>query len=278
MQLQIITIYVVCDTYLKQQGHREHPQARMTKADVMTTALVAAWRFHGNLRWACETLRDEGYIPAMLGESRVNRRLHTVSYDDWQGVLPMLAQQRLETTFVIDSCPVPVCQAVRAPRRKLYHAPNAALAGDAYKGYCAAKDEWDYALKGHVVVDASGRPVEVLPLCGCSADRTGMKEMTSDLPDGAELYGDKAYHDDSYEEPLQQEQHLTLLPIRKSNSKRPHKAETAARIRRVRKRIETTFSQINSWLARRIAAVTDAGFESKIMATFVAYAIVGVAS
>ena len=278
MQIQIITIYVVCDTFLKQRGHRDHAQAQMTQAEVMTTALVAAWLFAGNHRHACDLLREQGYIPAMLGESRFNRRLHRITYDDWQGVLTLLARQYAATTFVIDSCPVPVCQPVRAQRRKLYHDPNAAIAGDAYKGYCAAKDAWYYGLKVHVVVAASGRPVEVLPLCGCSADLTGMKEMTLDLPDGATLYGDKAYNDYGYEERLQTERKLTLLPIRKDNSKRPHEPDVATRIGKGRKRIETTFSQINAWLARRIAAVTDAGFESKVMATFVAYAIVGVAS
>jgi hypothetical protein len=38
------------------------------------------------------------------------------------------------------------------------------------------------------------------------------------------------------------------------------------------------FFTANLRLTRRIAAVTEAGFESKIFATFVAYAILGVAS
>ena len=53
MQLQIITLYCVCDTYLKHNGHQDDPQARITQAEVMTTALVAAWFFAGNLRLAC---------------------------------------------------------------------------------------------------------------------------------------------------------------------------------------------------------------------------------
>ena len=110
----------------------------------------------------------------MPGESRFNRRLHQVTYAHWQGVLSRLARQTPADTFVIDSCPAPVCQAVRGKRRRLYHDPNVAIAGDAYLGYCAAKDLWYYGLKVHVVVTASGRPVEVLPLCGCSADLVGM--------------------------------------------------------------------------------------------------------
>lgn len=278
MLLQIITFYVVCDTYLKQSGHQDHPQVRLTQAEVMTTALVAAWFFAGNLRQACAYLRESGLMPGMGSESRFNRLLHRIGVEDWQGILTLLASRMVQDTFVIDSCPFPVCQWVRGARRHLYRDPNKAIAGDAYLGYCAAKDFWYYGLKVHVVVAANGCPVEVLPLCGCSADLVGMQELTLDLPVGATLYGDKAYNDYAYEETLQETRSLTLLPIRKDNSKRSHSAAVAAQIRQVRKRIETTFSQVTAKFTRRIAAVTEACFESKIMATFVAYAILQVAS
>jgi hypothetical protein len=84
-------------------------------------------------------------------------------------------------------------------------------------------------------------------------------------------------NDYGYKERLK-EQQLTLLPIRKRNSKRPAPSELTAQISRIRKRIETTFSQVSTRLARRIAAVTEAGFESKVFATWVTHAIVGVAS
>jgi hypothetical protein len=98
------------------------------------------------------------------------------------------------------------------------------------------------------------------------------------LPTGASLYADKAYTDYGYEDTLQEEGDITLLSIRKSNSRRPHAPERKERLSKVRKRIETTFSQIMARLARRIHTVTPACFESKVMATFVAYAILGVAS
>ena len=40
-----------------------------------------------------------------------------------------------------------------------------------------------------------------------------------------------------------------------------------------RKRLETTFSQVTDRLLRRLHAVRPAGFESKVMAVFVAFAI-----
>jgi Transposase DDE domain len=273
MLLEIITLYCVCDEYFKQSGHQDNPQAQMTSAEVMTTALVAAWFFAGNLRTACAFLKEAGHIPAMLEESRFNRRLHRIAPAHWQGVLSLLAARDGADTFAIDSYPVAACHLKRASRCRLYQD-----AGKAYFGYCAAKEEYFYGLKAHTVVTASGRPVEVLLLCGCSADLTGMKEMALALPEGATLYADKAYTDYAYEDQLQADHKIALLPVRKRNLKRQHAEEVAKELSRARKRIETTFSQISARLARHIHAVTAACFESKILATFVAYAILGVAS
>lgn len=47
MQVEIITIYVICDDYLKGMQYPDDAQADMTTAKVMTTAVVAA-RFFKN--------------------------------------------------------------------------------------------------------------------------------------------------------------------------------------------------------------------------------------
>ena len=59
--------------------HKEHPQAKMSDAEVMTAALVAARYFGGNQQTACAVLKTLGYIPNMLGHSRFDRRLHRIS-------------------------------------------------------------------------------------------------------------------------------------------------------------------------------------------------------
>ena len=268
MHLPCVTFYQVCEAYLLHIGFVDDPQARMTTTEVLLTALVAAWFFGNNLRLACQALKDSGLVPCMLSESRFNRRWHKVKDRHWQAMLTLLSEQHPDDTYVIDSCPMPVCHNQRAKRCRLYQD-----AGGAYWGYCAAKEAYFYGLKAHVIVTATGRPVEVLLWCGCSADLTGMKERTLSLPAGAVLYGDKAYTDYDYEEPLQSQRNITLLPIRKSNLKRQHAPDLAKSVRRGRKRIETTFSQITAKLPHRLRAVRPSGFESKVLALFVAFAI-----
>lgn len=268
MHTQIMTFYRACDAYLQHKGFVDDPQARMSTVEVMLTALVAAFFYANNLRLARLALSESGLVPYMLSESRFNRRWHKIKAEDWQEVLTLLAERHPQDTFLIDSCPFPACHNRRAYRCRLYQDE-----GNAYWGYCAAKEEYYYGLKAHVIVTASGRPVEVLLLCGCSADLTGMKELTLALPAGARLYGDKAYTDYTYEEQLLKEKQIAFLPIRKSNHKRQYAKEVAQRVSKTRKRIETTFSQITAKLPRRLHAVRPAGFESKVMALFVAFAI-----
>jgi len=120
--------------------------------------------------------------------------------------------------------------------------------------------------------------VEVLLLCVCSAELTGRKELALDLPEGTTLYADEAYTDYDYKDQLQAERKIAYLPVRNSHLKSAQHSETVAQqLSKTRRRIETTFRQITARLARRIHAVTADCFESKILATFVAYAILGVA-
>ncbi len=268
MHSECIRFYRVCEEYLRQKGFQDDPQARMTTLEVLLTALVAACCFANNLRLARKMLAASGLVPYMLSESRLNRRWHKLSLQDWQGILSLLAKQDPEETYLVDSCPMPVCHNQRAKHSRLYQDENRA-----YWGYCAAKQEYYYGLKAHVIVTGSGRPVEVLLLCACSADPTGLKEMQLDLPEGSHLIGDKAYTDYAFEEQLLRERQIRLLPIRKGIHKRQHAPELAQVMKRARKRIETTFSEIAARLPRRLHAVTPAGFESKAMASFVAYAI-----
>jgi len=214
-------------------------------------------------------------MPHLLSESRLNCRLHRFTLQEWGAVLTCLSESSSDKTFLIESCPVPVCRLKRAFRGRLspFEKEN-----PAYLGRCYAKEETYDGLKAHTVTTASGRPVEVLLLCARSHDLTGMKELALSLPKGATLYADKAYNDYEYEAQLAQEKSLTFQPLRKTNSKRPHPQELAQTIAKARKRIETTFSGINTLLPRRIHAVTPQGFEIKVIATFVAYAILGVAS
>lgn len=78
MDLTIVVLYTISDDLLISIGHKEHPQAEMSDAKVITAALVAARYFGGNQQTAGAILKTLGYILNILGHSRFNRRLYRI--------------------------------------------------------------------------------------------------------------------------------------------------------------------------------------------------------
>jgi hypothetical protein len=114
------------------------------------------------------------------------------------------------------------------------------------------------------MVTAEGQPVEFFLTPGSWADITGLKWFDFDLPAGAEVFADKAYNDYRVEEALA-ELGISLLPIRKKNSKRPYPPWLAAWVSTHRKVVETVGSLLQRRLPKSIHAVTAAGFEMKVV-------------
>jgi len=272
MQDKIITIYCLCADFLIVYGQKDDPQATMSTAEVMTTVLVATWFFSGNQEYARLFLKEHGYMPTMLSKSRLNRRLHQIPDTLWQALFALLAaihkQTNTEQDYIVDSCPVAVCDNIRIRRCKIYQ-------NEEHRGYCASKRRYFYGLKAHLLVTATGKPVEVVLTPGATADMPGLRSLFLDLPEGADLYGDKGYTDYEWEDLLLALGNIELTAARKKNSKRPHAGHIGYLCQVIRKRVETTFSQITAHLARSIHAVTPRGFELKVFLTILAYSILG---
>jgi hypothetical protein len=265
MEAIAIVAYVVCDDTLKLLDIKDDVQTRMSTAEIMTTAIVAAVEFSGNLEKARKALKNRYYIPHMLSKSQINRRLLRIKTDTWNAVMKTLNSSSEQREFIVDSYPVSACKITRSLRRKLY-------ADKEYVGYCAAKKEYYVGLKAHVVMDIAGLPVETLFLPASYADITGLKQMNLSLPRNSSLYGDKAYNDYDFEDQLVQTSQIHLQPIRKKNSKRRGGGFLAAIRKRKRRLIESAFSCIEKLMPRSIHAVTQAGFEMKAMLFVIAYA------
>lgn len=205
----------------------------------------------------------------MLSKSRFNRRLHQIPDEIWQTLFWIFSQafQTLNPSqrYVIDSFPVPVCHNIRIRRCKIYQ-------NEAYRGYCAAKKQYFYGLRIHLVATAEGQPVEFLLVAGSTHDCEVLKRFALQLPEGAELYGDAAYTDYEYEELLAEAAQIRLLPMRKQNSKRPFSGCVRYLQQKVRKIVETVGSQLNQLMPHSIHAVTGRCFELKVGLFVIAFA------
>jgi hypothetical protein len=157
--LFIITVHVIIDDMMLQLGHTDHCLSRVTDAEIVTIAVVAAKYFHNNHERALWVMTKLGYLSAKLSTSRFNRRLHKLS--DW---LPLVIDTlgellRNGEVYIIDSMPVPVCRRARAS-----HCHK--VRGRVYCGYCAAKREKFFGFRLHLICTPAGVPVSFASLPG----------------------------------------------------------------------------------------------------------------
>lgn len=271
MPEKIITIYCFFDEFLQAAGHRDDPQARLSTAEVMTIALVAAEFFTGNQQAALDFLASHGYI-APFSKSRFNRRLHRIPETLWQFALFVLAQmhQKMnpDQVHVVDTLPVPVCHNIRIRRCKLYR-------NETFRGYCPSKKQYYFGVKVCVIVTEAGEPVELVLVPGSTADISALRCMDLNVPEGSEIFGDSGFLDREFEAALDEEADLRLVVPRRSNRKDQLDGCLEYVCRLCRKRVKTTFSQLSERLARSIHAVRPRGFELKILLTVLAFSLVG---
>ena len=95
--------------------------------------------------------------------------------------------------------------------------------------------------------------------------------MEIDLPENSILYADAAYLNKEIKHRLQADKGIDIKAATRKNSIEKNSEQVAQEINKYRKRIETSFSCINAFLARRIQAVTQKGLLLKILLTIIAF-------
>jgi len=190
MDATIITIYCLCEDFLKAMPHRrDDPQTRLSTAEVMTIPLVAATFFGGNIDQTRRFLHEYGYMKKMISKSHLNRRIHRIEPALWRVLFELLARVFVERndpdqTYAVDSLPVPVCDNIRICRCRLYPLVEGEEGHDGtpknkkpFRGYIASKRRYFYGLRVHLVVTGAGEPVEFALAAGSVADVTVFKEL-----------------------------------------------------------------------------------------------------
>lgn len=236
-----------------------NPHRRLTDAQVLTTALVAARYFGGNLVLG-QRYMEQHWGQNALDKSGFNRQLHALT-DTLLGLFAtfgqLLKDLHTDARYVIDSFPVAVCHNTRIGRCKL-------LTGKTYHGRCASKRQWFYGFKVQVVATSDGVPVEFYIHAGREADVTGLRALPLDLPAGSILYTDAGYTDYVAEDVFEEATGNRQQSARRGNSKRAHHPAQNFLIQHFRKGIETAFSQLTARFPKQIHAVTAEGFALKI--------------
>ena len=105
-----------------------------------------------------------------------------------------------------------------------------------------------------------------------SADISGLKTLSLNLPKNSIWLGDKAYNCYELEDQLIEVEEIKLLVKRRSNQKRQNSFEENSLLKK-RNFIETVFSSMISRMPRHIQARTEKGFCLKVQFFILAYMV-----
>jgi hypothetical protein len=135
-----VAIYCFIDDLLKKtQNISIDKRKKLSDAQVITTVIISAKYFYGNQHAACIYMRDHWGFN-MPDKSNFNKILHSVSNlisQLFYHLSAIFKYLNLESMYIIDSFPVPVCKNIRISRSKL-------IKGEEFRGYNASKKEYFY--------------------------------------------------------------------------------------------------------------------------------------
>ena len=265
---KITALYCIVDDLLKALRHHEDKRARVSDAEVITTAFVSMLYFGGHWDNARRLMKLKGYIPLMLDKTRFCRRLHRLSdllmalfYQMGQYIKDMAGASE----YLLDSFPVAVCDNVRRRRCKL-------LKGKHFHGKHSAMGRYFYGVRVQLLT-IQGIPVEFILVPGAENDSVSLRKLPLQICPESSVYMDAGYTDYRAEDDAFEAEGIILKVGRKSNSTRKDPPYMTYLKQRMRKNIETTISVLKSKMLRHIHAVTTKGFLLKVALFVIAYQI-----
>lgn len=258
---KIIAIYCFVDDFLKGIEHYEPKGRRLSDSELITTTIVSALYFGGHWDHARGFMKVSRLMPGMLDKSRFCRRLHSIEpllckmFFELGQYLKMIAGA---SDYLIDSFPVAVCDNMRISRCKL-------VKGKQWRGRHSSMRRYFYGVRVQVLTTADGIPVEFCFVPGNENDVQALKKLPMTVAPESNIFSDSAYTDYGAEDDMLEADGVKMMVQRKSNSKRPDQPHIVYLKNYMRKRIETTFSEIKALFLRKIHAVTFKGFLIKVL-------------
>lgn len=257
--MYIVTTYVVLDDSLKQMAFEDDGRVRLTAAEILTVAVIAARYFQNHHERALQVMIQLGYIGSM-SLSRFNRRLHQLLGSLRRLMMQVRQPVAASKLYLVDAFPLPVCQRVRQRRCRK-------VSGEAFVGRCEAKQQWFFGYKLHWCCDAAGVPLAFTLRPARRHERSAVSRLLSHLPAGAIVVGDGSYV--SHKRSLFWQQRGIRLVAKRYGRMSPNTDDEQAWLAS-RQRIETVHSQLESMGLQRLRACTRSGFCLKVMCSLLA--------
>lgn len=239
----IISVFCWVDAQLAEilQGRKLRSRGfdpRLSDSEVITMEIVGAFLGHTGDEAIWEYFRRHwlAWFPALGCRTTFSRQAANL----WR--VKQLLHERLVAELgadtadghVIDGFPIQVCHRVRAPRSRI-------LTAESDYGYCAAKKEYYYGLKGHLLIDRRGVVTGITVTAATVDERDAAYEVLTVI-EGI-LLGDKGFIRPQFKADCEAMGIDLQTPVRRNMTERRPKGWLRF-LRRFRKRIETVISQL----------------------------------
>ena len=171
--------------------------------------------------------------------NRTKRNLHAVIKEIREYISEYI-QAYSNNIRIIDSMPIPVCEFGRAHFSKCFK-------GEASYGRCPSKKQTYFGFKFHALTTVDGFLTDYVITPANIDDRNTVWDLC-DKYNSISIIGDKGYVNKRLTPELKGERDINLLFLKRDNSKDNYPKEIRQLIFKIRRRIETSFSQLTEQL------------------------------
>lgn len=272
----ITVIFVIVDDIynkhillsIKNRLHKDI--AILSDSEIITISIVGqllsidserAWVSYVN-----KNLKD--LFPKMCERSRFNRtRRNLLSViEEISKQLNLIVSSFSSINRIVDSFPLPVCKFGRAHFHKTFKGYGADY------GICASKKDTYYGYKVHAMTTFYGYITDFVITKASIDDREALWDLVDNYDTPLLVIGDKGYISQSLSTQLKSEKNITLIYMKRNNSKEAYPKWARKMIFKIRRRIETTFSQLSEQLnAQVVRAKSFWGLKTRLQTKILAY-------
>ena len=274
-ELMTIIFVIVDDLYegvtptsIKKRKNKE--RAKLSDSEIMTIALTGELMgIDSETAWYNFTKKNyRELFPKMCDRTRYNRTRR-----DLAGVTEMVRKRLneiMEDYFsldrLVDSFPLEVCEFGRANLCRAFWGE------DADYGRCVSKKKTYFGYKVHNLTTPEGYITDFAITPASTDDREPLLDLACRRGYHYNLFGDKGYIDDDLTDFLFEHRNISLFSIKRKNAKEPYPAMIGRTIFKMRRRIETTFSQLTcQFNAERVFAKIFHGLLTRLITKFFAF-------
>lgn len=257
----------ITPTYIKERKNIN--ESILSDSEIITISIVGelltidsenAW-----FGFCKKNLKD--LFPRFCDRTRFNRTrrgLHAIIDEIRKEITSMLGFNN-DPYRIIDSIPIPVCKFGRARFHKTFRGYGAAY------GRCPSKKETYLGYKLHMLVGLDGYVTDFALTPADIDDRKVVWELLESY-DSITVLGDKGYINSNLSPELKHEKNIDLLPLQRKNSKHQYSKTLRQIIFKLRRRIETTASQLAEQLnIEKVLAKSLWGLTTRIKTKVLAY-------